>query len=124
MDSLDVLLWASIILSLVLMIISLMSVGKHASELQYQKARKLNGIRWIQSWINLRIQGNRVFFALAFCVTSIIGIVEVEFLLRSWIGRSLFFGVLIAFTVSAAMDWMAEAKQLKILLEFEDVNNI
>ena len=124
LDFLELMFWISIIMSATLAVISLMAVGKHASELQYQIARRLNGIRWIQSWINLRIHTNRVVFAAAFFTTSVLGLTTVDIISRTWIGRMLFMCVLSAFLISAVMDWCAEAKQLKILLEYEDVNKI
>lgn len=121
---LDVLFWSSLLLSIPLFIISLMAVGKHVADLQYQVAANLNGIRWIQSWINLRTHANRVAFAFAFTLTSVLGIFDVEYITRSWIGRVVFLIVLVAFLLSAILDWFAENRQLKILMQYSKVNNV
>lgn len=121
---LDVVRGVSIFLALPLMIISLMALGKHFSDLLYQRAKGLNGIRWIQSFINIRIHSNRVFFAFAFFTTSILNLAEVDPVIRAWIGVLLFLGVLTSFLISAIMDWFAEAKQLEELLKYEEVNRI
>lgn len=117
-------LWLSVLISMPLLIVSLMAVGKHFAELQYQILRQLNGIRRIQSHVNLRTHGNRTIFALVYIVVAISGLFSVDMELRSWISRILFLLLLVAFTVSALLDWHAEHAQLRILLHFEDVNNI
>lgn len=123
-EILGLLFWSSVILGVPLLIVSMMAVGKHVADLQYQIARRLNGIRWIQSWTNLRIHSNRVLFAIAFLSTSILGLFDVEVTTRIWVGRIGFLVVLLAFTISAFFDWAAEAKQLRILLRYEEINNI
>lgn len=123
-DWLEVSFWISIVLAIPLLIASLMAVGKHAADLHYQKAANLNGIRWIQSWTNLRTHGNRCFFAAGFITTSILGIVDVEPIARSYIGRIIFIGILIIYLISAVLDWFAEHKQLTILLKYEEINKI
>src|SRR5215213_2460427 len=121
---LDVLFWASVVMSIPLLGISMDAVGKHLADLQYQIVKKLNGIRWIQSWINLRIHSNRVLFAAIFLTTGILGIADADDILRAWVGRSLFLGLLVIYTISASLDWKAEAKQVEILAEHENQHNI
>lgn len=121
---LDISFWFSVVLSAGLGALSLMAVGKHLSELLYQREKRLNGIRWIQTWINLRIHSNRVAFATAFAITSIFGLFDVDYLTRMWLGRVLFIGILTIYLVSAIMDWIAEARQLRILMKYEEVNNV
>lgn len=116
--------WISIVFSILLAIISIMAVGKHFTDLQYQRAAKLNGIRWIQSWINIRTHGNRVFFALAFLITSILALTDVDILTRTWVSRILFMALLFLYLASSILDWIAEHKQLLILMRFEHVNNL
>lgn len=72
----------------------------------------------------MRIHGNRVLFAAIFFLTGLLGIFDADVMVRTWVGRSLFLGLLIVYTISAIMDWTAEAKQLKILINHENENNI
>lgn len=126
MDSIEyvTLTWVSLVLALVLFIMSCMSVGKHAYDLYYQILKDLNGIRWIQSWINLRTHGNRVLFAMVYGIAITLFLIEVNMETRAWVSRILFFCVLVIFAISSVLDWVAEAKQLKILIHFEEVNNV
>lgn len=121
---LEVLFWISIVFSALLALLSTMAVGKHFAEIQYQREKGLNGIRWIQSIMNLRIHGNRVFFALAFATVSILALFDIDVYVRTWTGRVLFLSVLLIFFLSALLDWRDERKQLAILLKYEDINNI
>lgn len=101
-----------------------MAVGKHLADLQYQHVARLNGIRWIQSITNLRKHSDRVIFALAFIVTSIMGLIDVEIIVRVWTGRILFMTVLLVYLINAIYDWFAEHKQLQILLKYEEINRL
>lgn len=123
-DLLDYVFLSSIIFAIPLLVISMLAVGKHVSELQYQKIARLNGIRSIQGWKNLRTHANRVLFAGAFLVTSILGLTDVDIITRTWIGRALFLFVLFEFLLSSILDWRAELKQLEILMHYEQINNI
>jgi hypothetical protein len=121
---LEWLFWISIVLSMPLLAISLMAVGKHVDALQYQAAKKLNGIRWIQSWTNLRIHFNRVIFAAVFLYTSVLGVINADIIFRTWAGRVGFIFVLLIFLISSVYDWIAEQKQLQILFKYEEINNL
>lgn len=120
----DIMYWVSITMSLILFVISTMAVGKHFADLRYQKAARLNGVRWIQSWINLRTHGNRVLFALVFCATSIMSVIDVDPYWRIAIGRPAFMLVLFVYLTSSVLDWLAEDKQLNVLMKYEEVNNV
>lgn len=122
--ALDILFYLAIVFSVPLLFISIMAVGKHVADLQYQIAAKLNGIRWIQSWIGLRTHFNRVLFAAVFLIVSVIGLFDVDLTIRMWVGRSLWLLLLLTYFASSILDWKAEQKQLRILMKFEDINNI
>lgn len=122
--TLDILFYLALLFGFPLLIISIMSVGKHFADLQYQIVAKLNGIRWIQSWMNLRIHSNRVAFASAFLIVSILGLADVDLATRMLVGRSLWLCVLAIYFISSILDWRAEQKQLRILIKYEEVNNI
>lgn len=123
-DALNIMFVVSLILSSVLVLISTAAFGRQLSDLDYQLAAKLNGIRRTQSWINLRIHFNRIAFALAFTTTSILGLFDIEYIIRTWVGRSLFLLVLIGYVFSSILDWRGERKQLKALVENSDSGNI
>lgn len=121
---LDLLFWISLICSCILLLVSTMAVGKHVSDLQYQRASGLNGIRWTQSWVNLRTHANRVVFAFVFAATSVMGIVDAPQWMRTWYGRILFLITLFMYMLSSLLDWKAEHKQLLTLLKYEEINKL
>lgn len=118
-DLLVVMLVITLIASIVLAMIGSMSIGRKVVDLEYQKARKLNGIRTIQTWINLRVQLGRVLLAVAFATTALMSLIDAPLLLRMWVGRGLFIVVIIAFAISAIQDWLDERKQMYIIIDEE-----
>lgn len=113
-----------VVFSLPLIILSLMAVGKHYADLQYQKIARINGIRYIQSWTNLRTHFNRVAFGGAFFIISILIIFDVDIATRTIISRFLLIGVLALYLISSILDFFAEHKQLKIILDYEEINKL
>jgi uncharacterized membrane protein YcjF (UPF0283 family) len=114
---LDLLLGVVIVASLLLILLSGASVGRKATDLEYQYAAGINGIRRIQSWMNIRTHTNRVLFGLAFMFSSIIGLTDLWTLQRPWIGRMIFLFVLLAFLYSAIRDWLADRKMVLMRIE-------
>lgn len=113
----------AIIMSLILSIVSAFSVGRHLGDIEYQRVARLNGIRLIQSWVNIRIHTNRFILAVTYGLTSLMIFLNVDLFLRTWISRILFIVVLIIFTVSSILDWMAERKQIVALMERDKQNS-
>lgn len=121
---LELLLWISVVFSLPLLIISTMAVGKQTADLQYQLVKKVNGIRGIQSWVNLRTHINRVLFAGVLFISSVLVLIDAPIFIRTWAARAGLIFVLVIFTISAILDWIAGIRQLRILAKYEEVNNI
>jgi hypothetical protein len=108
-------------MSLLLVLASTAALGRLAADLEYQYAAGLNGVRRIQSWVNIRTHANRVILGLTFLVTGILSFTDAPILWRTWIGRVLFVVVLACYTVSSIMDWLAERKQVRLLLREQTV---
>jgi hypothetical protein len=108
-------------MSLLLVLASTAALGRLVADLEYQYAAGLNGVRRIQSWVNIRTHANRVILGLTFLVTGILSFTDAPILWRTWIGRVLFVVVLACYTVSSIMDWLAERKQVRLLLREQTV---
>lgn len=121
---LDTLLWAAILVSVVLGFLSTAALGRQYADLEYQREINLNGIRKIQSWVNMRIHSNRIALAVSYTITSIISIVDYNIVGRMWISRVLFLTILLAFTASALLDWLAERRQVKIIVNDPGMSKI
>lgn len=113
---LEIIVWLCVFLSVILFIFSTAAFGSQYSDLQYQKEAGINGPRQIQSKINIRINSNRMLVAFVFAGASIIMIADVNIYLRGWIVRLGFLSILIAFTISSVLDWVAHKKQIKYLM--------
>lgn len=105
------------LLSVVLILASMATLGRKMADLEYQIAAGLNGVRRIQSWINARTHANRVFLGLTFLTTSVLAVSDLPLYWRTWVGRVLFILVLLGYTVSSVMDWLDERRQVHLLLE-------
>lgn len=115
----------TILFSAVLLGATLMSLGNVLNDIVYQRARRINGIRKIQSHVNLRTDVNRVVLATVLGTISILGIMYPnDILYVFYISRLLLLGALLMFMISSLLDIFAETKQLEILLRTEEVNNI
>jgi hypothetical protein len=121
---LPILYYVSIVLSILLLFVSTAILGRQVGDLEYQIAAKTNGIRRTQSWVNIRTHSNRIVMAIAFLATAIIGLADLFYPYGPWIGRSLFILVIIVFTISSIMDWIAENKQVSMLMKYNETNNV
>jgi hypothetical protein len=106
----------TIVLAALLVLSSTAALGRQLADLEYQTSAKLNGIRWIQSWVNLRIHTNRILLGLTFVLTSILGLIDVPIDYRLWVSGILIVLLLTSYVVCAFLDWMAERKQVDILI--------
>lgn len=121
---LESMFWASIVIAIMLILASTITIGRYLADVEYQKAAKLNGVRWIQAVINLRTQANRVLLALVVLTTSIFGLLDLDLTFRIWINRTALIIVLLAFFVSSLADWFAERRQLQILMQYSEINKV
>ena len=115
-EAMTAVLSLTVALSLALMIASSAAFGRILADLEYQYAAGLNGVRRIQSWVNLRTHGNRVLLAVFALVVAALGLIGVDGVLRAWVLRLLFVLVLLTYTASSILDWIAERKQVRLLL--------
>lgn len=115
------LLLATIGLSLVLALTSMAAFGRILADLEYQHLAGLNGVRRIQSHVNLRTHGNRVLLGLVFLVLSVFVLIDMPDLWRTWAARVLLVLLLVAFAASSLVDWRAERQQVALLLKERDL---
>lgn len=118
----DVLFWllvGTVAVSLLLVMASTATLGRKLADIEYQYETGLNGVRRIQSWINVRMHANRILLGLAFLVTSILTLANAPDPVRIWVGRVLLLGVLLSYTVSSILDWRDERRQVRMLLRDE-----
>ena len=104
-------------LSLLVLLTSAAAFGRVLADLEYQHLANLNGVRRIQSHVNLRTHGNRVLLALVFGTLAVLALIEMPDLWRIWAGRVLLVMLLAAYAASSILDWLAERKQVRLLLE-------
>lgn len=110
------------ICAIILALFGSMGCGRKLGDIEYQRARNINGIRWIQSWINLRVQIERVLLALAFLITSIMNLIDAPLLIRMWTSRAAFVCIIIIVMTFSVLDWLAELRQMHILIDEENKN--
>ena len=111
------LLLASVALGVLLLLTSGAAFGRILADLEYQYAAGLNGVRRIQSWVNLRTHGNRIILGLFALTTGVLALTDSTLLWRTWTARALFLVVLVGYTVSSVLDWIDQRRQVRILLK-------
>lgn len=112
----EALIVVGMVLAVVLVLASSMTLGRKVADLEYQIAAGLNGVRRIQSWINIRTHSNRIVLGLAFLVMTMMRFADVAPEWRAWIAYGLFTLVLGAYAVSSVKDWLDERRQVRLLL--------
>ena len=118
-----VLFWLLIlttVLGVLLILASSAAFGRILADLEYQHDAGLNGVRRIQSRINLRTHGNRVLLGLLALITGVLVMTDAPELWRLWVTRALFVMVLAGYTTSSILDWLDERKQVRLLLKERD----
>jgi hypothetical protein len=106
----------SLVLSVLLLFASGMTLGRKLADLEYQYAAGINGIRRIQSWVNIRTHGNRVILALAFLFIAMLSLTDAPVFWRIWVSRALLILVLANYTLSSILDWIDDRRQVALLL--------
>ena len=120
---LGVLLMLTTVLGVLLILVSSAAFGRILADLEYQYAAGLNGVRRIQSRVNLRTHGNRVFLGLLALITGVLAFTDVPDFGRIWVTRALFVGVLLGYTLSSILDWIDERKQVRLILKERDMEH-
>lgn len=121
MDS-EILFWLLIVTlasSVLLLLASSVTMGRKLAELEYQYAAGINGIKRIQSWMNVRTHFNRIFLALAFLIASVLTLLGVQTFWTLWGIRILLIAVLVNYTLSSILDWRDEHRQTVLFLAEE-----
>ncbi len=103
-------------LSLILVLTSAAAFGRILSDIEYQHLAEINGVRRIQSFVNLRMHGNRVLLGLVFGTLAVMALIDMPELWRIWAGRVLLVLLLVAYAASSVFDWFAERRQVAILM--------
>ena len=115
--ALYVLLLSTLALSLILVLVSSAAFGRILSDIEYQQLTGINGVRRIQSRVNLRTHGNRIVLGLVFGTLAVLTMIEMPGIWRVWTGRGLLVLMLAGYAASSVLDWLAERAQLKHLLK-------
>lgn len=110
------LLLATLGLSMALVLVSSAAFGRILADLEYQHLAGLNGVRRIQSAVNLRTHGNRVLLGLVFLVLAVLVLMDVQEIWRVWTSRLLLVTMLLAFAASSVCDWLDERRCVRLLL--------
>ena len=113
------LLVATVVMSLLLLLASAATLGRKLADMEYLGEAGINGVRGIQTWINVRTHANRVLLAIAFLVISILTLADTPDPLRLWVSRVLLLGMLASYTVNSVLDWRDERRQMRLLLRGE-----
>lgn len=111
------LLGASLVSSVLLLLISTAIVGRKLADLEYQKANGLSEVSQIQAIVNIRTHVLRTFVGLTFIIISSLLLADAPVIWRSWINRTLFVLLPTAYAVASYLDWQAERKQIKLRTE-------
>lgn len=113
---LDALFNFTAFVSLLLVIISTVSLGKQIADIEYQMTMHLNGIRRLESNINFRKHLGRLIVGFIFLSVTITAYMSMPIIYRTWIARIEFVSLLTYMFISSILDWIAEYKQLHILM--------
>jgi hypothetical protein len=119
-EFLDGLLIASIILSTCLLLIAMAGLGRRLADWELQAERKITGVSRIQAAIAIRGQVGTVLLAFVFVTINIMLLIESPQIARMWVNRVAWTLLLTLLLVHAVVDWMAERKQVRLLIAEED----
>lgn len=115
-----ILFWLGVamaVVALALLLSASLMLGRKLADHGYQQAAGLNGVRRIQSVINIRTHGNRVALGLVFLIAAFLIVFDLELWWRTLVTRSLIVTLLLGYTVSSVLDWGDEDAQMRILLK-------
>jgi hypothetical protein len=109
----------AIILSIVLTVFAAASLGRKLTDLEILQIRGLNGVRLLEIEVKIRAQVNRVLVALVFGGISALILADAPIEWRVWCYRFGVVLVLLAFSVSAVLDWFVDRHQLRMVMAEE-----
>lgn len=118
-----ILFWLAVAMAasaITLLMSSALMLGRKLADLGYQRAAGLNGVRRIQSHINIRTHANRVALGLAFLIVAFLVVFGLDPWWRTLVTRVLVIAVLGNYTASSLLDWLDEDRQMRLLLRDDD----
>lgn len=110
---------AAVLFGIPLMMMAMAMVGRKVTDLEYQIAAELDGVRRIQAVVNIRTHTLRVLLGLAFAVAGMMTLANAPSFWSSLVSGVLLVGVLSGYMVAAVLDWLDDQKQVRILLDQE-----
>lgn len=116
---LDGLLVLTLVFSVLLVLISAGTTGRKLADLEYQQAAGINGVRKIQSWVNIRTHVNRVFLGAAVLLMLSLSLAEAPLWMRLWVNSVLPMLVIASYALASSLDWRDERRQLRIIMAQE-----
>ncbi len=99
-----------------LSVIASAALGRAITGLELQQNRGVDGPPLIQSWINIRVHGNRLACGMAFAGIALLSLTDTPALIRAWVDGGLLVVLLLSLTVSEGLDWLAGKAQLRYLI--------
>jgi flagellar biosynthesis protein FliQ len=113
----NILRTGTLIAAILLIIVSSMMVGRVLADLEYQLATDINGIRRIESRVNRRTHVNRIVLGIAYVLTTILVLLEINPPTLLWVNRLVAILVLLSFTGTSVLDWFDARKQMEYLVQ-------
>jgi hypothetical protein len=110
------LLLAMAVAAAVLFLSAALMLGRKLDHLGYQLAAGINGVRRIQSQVNIRTHANRVALAAVALNCAVLVLVDVHPWWRTLVTLTLTTAVLIGYAASSVLDWRDEDRQMRMLL--------
>lgn len=113
---LDALLIVSLGLAIGLACVALAALGRKIADLEFQIVRGISGVPRLQSWITIRSQIGNIGLGVVFTAINILLLAGAPEIVRMWVNRVLWTALLAVVLASAVLDWIAERKQVRILI--------
>lgn len=98
--------------------VSLVALGGALADWEYLKERRMNGLRSIQAFANVRNHTKRSLVALLFLVIGALALVEVPY--RGAISRWLLIAASLILMLASIWDWIDRARMVRLLIRSEE----
>ena len=115
-EVLSTLLVVSLGLAILLTGIALAALGRKLADLEFQIVRGIVGVPRIQSGITIRSQIGNVGIGMLFILITVLLLAGAPEWIRMWANRGFWTVLLGGLLASEVMDWMAERKQIRLLI--------
>lgn len=111
------LLYITLFFAFGLLVTSAATAVRKLIDLEYQKFAGLDGIRKIQSHINILTQINSFALGLMFIIITGLLLGDAPMWVRTWVNRFMFAVLMGSFFGSSIFYWRSEKKQLKLSMQ-------